>query len=117
MTYASVITQNREIHKSCKRKKRPWTIRKKKAIEKNKFYDVENILAKRSIGNGTEYFVSWHGFGTKDNGWISKLPAFFEDEWGASTNKPFMEDNVFEKIVDLACLILSGYSETDVMKK
>ena len=114
MTYASVITQNREIKK---RKGRPWTIRKKKAVVKNKFYDVENILAKRSIGNGTEYFVSWHGFGTKDNGWISKLPAFFEDEWGASTNKPFMEDNVFEKIVDLACLILSGYSETDVMKK
>ena len=114
MTYASVITQNREIKK---RKGRPWTIRKKKAVVKNKLYDVENILAKRSIGNGTEYFVSWHGFDDKYNEWISKLPAFFEDEWGASTNKPFMEDNVFDKMVDLACLILSGYSETDVMNE
>jgi len=105
------------MHKQCKRKGRPWTIRKKKTIVKNKFYDVENILAKRSIGNGTEYFVSWHGFGDKYNGWISTLPTYFEDEWGASTKKTFMEDNVFDKMVNLACLILSGQSEIDVMQE
>jgi hypothetical protein len=117
MTYADVIskTTKHKHHKRFKCKKRPWTIKKKKKIVQQVLYDVENVLAKRSIGKCTEYFVSWHGFESHDNQWISELPSFFEEEWGASAEKPFMKDNVFEDIVELACRILSGRSEIDVM--
>jgi len=70
-------------------------------------YDVEKVLAKRITPQGTEYFVAWSKFGSYKNAWIVELPDFFEEEWGAASDKPFLPYNIFQDMVDLACKVLA----------
>jgi len=97
-----------KIKKSCCAKKKPWTVKKQnKAMVKHKAYVVERVMAKRNTDKGIEYFVAWSDFGPDKSAWITELPDFFEEDWGASSDKPFFPKDAFQNLVDLACTVLA----------
>ena len=98
--------------KKISKSKQRFPLREKRIMLAHDFYEVETVLAKKRSETGPKYLVSWKGYNSYQNEWISHLPDYFEKEWGASGNKPFQEHFVFDDMVDLACLILSGVEST-----
>ena len=102
------INAKRLIKKKGNYKKRIYKNRVEKVLLDEGVYEVDKILAKRGSSTATEYFVSWSGYDAHENTWIPDLPSYFEEEWGPSGNKEFQENNVFNCMVEIACLLVNA---------
>ena len=66
---------------------------------KSQLYEVEKITEKRLRKFGWEYFVSWVGYPSSDDMWISECPPFFKKEWESKIQHVTAPD--FKKIDSL----------------
>jgi hypothetical protein len=81
------------------------------ARQLNTFYEVEKVLAKRIRNGFEEYFVKWSRYGSKANSWTHDLPSSFRTAWDQFSNKPFLQEGIFDRMVDHACDILATADE------
>jgi hypothetical protein len=93
-----------------------WTRPKKQrkyttARQLNTFYEVEKVLAKRIRNGFEEFFVNWTGYDSKHNSWTRDLPSSFRTAWDQFSNKPFLQEGIFDRMVDHACHILATADE------